>query len=381
MSRRVLVMAKAPRPGEVKTRLCPPLGLELAARLSTAFVTDVLATARAIDPSAGLLAPSADVVELRELYPGVSVMAQGGLGLADALEAGVREGALLLSGDAPTYPAEPIQRGLDSHADLVLGPALDGGYCLIGMRRFDEAPFRGISWSSADVLDQTVAAARSAGLSVELLDPHPDVDTVADLLSIRLQDAPATATVLGDPDVAPLLPRAAAVVDEQCQQHVSPWRRFVVDRLSDGREYAYLDVPPAVWVVPVADNGDTVLVRQYRHPVRAHPLEAPAGSIEPGEHPDAAAARELLEEVGAVARCLRRVGGFYSSSAHVSLRGLVYLATGVEFGPPTLAHREGIELVRMPFARAVALAERGELCEAQSALALIQADRALRRPS
>lgn len=373
-------MAKAPRAGSVKTRLCPPLGLELAARLSAAFVTDVLATARSVDSSAGLLAPRADVDDLRLLHPGVLVNAQRGAGLAAALEAGVRDGALLVSGDAPTYPAELIRRGRDSDADLVLGPALDGGYCLIGMRRFHPAPFRGIRWSSADVLDQTVAAARAAGLSLELLDPHPDVDTVADLLSIRLQDAPATSALLADPDVAPLMPRAAAVVDEQHQQHASPWRRFVVDQLADGSEYAYLDVPPAVWVVPVADNGDTVLVRQYRHPVRAHPLEAPAGSIEPGENPAAAAGRELREEVGGVARELRRVGGFFSSSAHISLRGLVYLAIGVEFGVPTLAQREGIELVRMPFARAVALAEQGELCEAQSALALIQAARALGRP-
>ena len=77
MSGRVLVTAKAPRPGQVKTRLCPPLGLELAARLATAFLTDVLAAARSIDPVAGLLAPSGDVEELRQIFPNVEVVPDG----------------------------------------------------------------------------------------------------------------------------------------------------------------------------------------------------------------------------------------------------------------------------------------------------------------
>jgi ADP-ribose pyrophosphatase len=123
----------------------------------------------------------------------------------------------------------------------------------------------------------------------------------------------------------------------------------------------------------VSEEGDTMLVRQYRHPVGGHPLEAPAGSIDPGEDPEHAALRELREEVGGEAGALRRVGGFYSSSAHASLRGLVYLATGVRFGAPTHATHEGIERVSLPFARAVDLARSGELCEAQSALALILA--------
>jgi 8-oxo-dGTP pyrophosphatase MutT (NUDIX family) len=127
--------------------------------------------------------------------------------------------------------------------------------------------------------------------------------------------------------------------------------------------------------VPVSDAGDTMFVRQYRHPVRSHPLEMPAGSVEPGESPTAAATRELREEVGGVARELRRAGGFYSSSAHISLQGLVFVATGVRFEHPTHARSEGIDLLRMPFARAVELARQGELCEAQSALAILLAAR------
>jgi len=373
----LLVTAKAPRPGFVKTRLCPPLGLHLAARLSLAFLQDAIASATAADPTAGLLAPAADIDQLAELFPGVPVVPQRGSGLAAALEGAVQAGATLVSGDAPGYPPALIRAGLRSQADLVLGPSRDGGYCLVGMRRFHPAPFRDISWSTGAVLDQTVAAARAAGLSVELLAPATDVDTVDDLASVDLAEAPATAAVLADPELAPFLPRPAAAVTDRRVLLETPWRSVVVERLEGGREYSYLETPRAVWVVPVTDDGDTVFVRQYRHPVGAHPLEMPAGSIEPGESPERAAARELREEVGGEAASFQRVGGFYSSSAHISLQGLVFLATGVELGQPTHAWREGIDLVRMPFARALELAQRGELCEAQTALAVILAGQAV----
>jgi glycosyltransferase A (GT-A) superfamily protein (DUF2064 family)/8-oxo-dGTP pyrophosphatase MutT (NUDIX family) len=376
-SPRLLVTAKAPRPGHTKTRMCPPLGLQTAARLGHAFLTDAVTRARTVDPSAGLLAPIGDADELTALFPGVPVIAQQGTGLAAALEHAVAGEALLVSGDAPSYPAELIRRGLESTADLVLGPSLDGGYCLIGMRRFHPAPFRDISWSTGAVLEQTLDAARAAGLEVELLDPAPDIDTVDDLAACDLTQAPATAALLAEPDLAPFLPKPMPAVRTHATAHETPWRRLVIDKLEDGRDYSYLETPQAVWVVPVTDDGDTMFVRQYRHPVRAHPLEMPAGSIEPDEAPTAAAARELREEAGGVARDLRRVGGFYSSSAHVSLQGIVFLATGVVFDTPTQAAAEGIELVRMPFRRAVELAQGGELCEAQSALAVILAGHAL----
>jgi glycosyltransferase A (GT-A) superfamily protein (DUF2064 family)/8-oxo-dGTP pyrophosphatase MutT (NUDIX family) len=369
----VLVMAKAPVAGRVKTRLCPPLSLDLAARLAEAFLRDVLRAAREAEPGAGLLAPAADVDELARRFPDVPVVAQEGTGLASALRGAARAGAVLVSGDAPGFPSEVIAGALRSTADLVLAPSLDGGYCLIRMRRNDADVFSGIDWSTPAVLDQTIAGARAAGLRVELLDAVADVDTAADLLDVDLGRAPATAALLGDPAIAPFLPRRHPLPARSRTLHRSPWRRLVVDRFADGRSYAYLDTPAAVWVVPVTEDGDTMLVRQYRHPVRAHPLEVPAGSVDAGEHPDDAARRELREEAGGEPDDLRRVGGFYSSSAHISLRGLVYLATGVRFGMPTEAVAEGIELVRLPFARAFEMARTGELCEAQSALALILA--------
>ena len=106
-------------------------------------------------------------------------------------------------------------------------------------------------------------------------------------------------------------------------------------------------------------------------------MEMPAGSIDAGESAEEAAARELREEVGGVARHMRRVGGFYSSSGHITLEGTVFLALGVTLHAATHASGERIELVQMPFARALALAHAGELCEAQTALAVILAGQAL----
>jgi len=369
----ILVMAKAPVPGNAKTRLCPPLGLHLAARLAEAFLRDVLSAALQVDADAGLLCPAEDADDLARRFPGVPIVTQDGIGLASALMGAARTGAVLVSGDAPAMPQEVIAAAAASTADLVLAPSLDGGYCLIRMRRFDATVFTGVEWSTPAVLEQTIAAARSAGLGMELLDPVADVDTAADLLDVDLARAPATAAALADPEVAPFVPRRHPAPVRSRTIHRSPWRRLVLDDLGDGRDYAYLDIPAAVWVVPVSAEGDTMLVRQYRHPVRAHPLEVPAGSIDQGERPDEAARRELREEVGGEAGALRRVGGFYSSSAHTSLQGLVYLATAVRFGAPTHAVAEGIELLRLPLARAVDLARSGELCEAQSALALLLA--------
>jgi ADP-ribose pyrophosphatase len=220
------------------------------------------------------------------------------------------------------------------------------------------------------VLDQTIAAARRLGRTLELLDPHPDVDTAADLRAVDLKRAPATAAALRAAETAPA-PEAAPKVIDRAIDHESPWRRLVTDQLDTGQTYTYLETPAAVWIVPVSSDGDTVLVRQYRHPIGWHPLEAPAGSIEPGENPDHAARRELAEEAGGIVHGqLRRIGGFYSSSAHLTLRGLVYLATDVSFETPTHAGREGIQLIRIPLSNAIELARSGDICEAQTALAL-----------
>jgi uncharacterized protein len=193
---RVLITAKAPVPGRAKTRLSPPLAPELAARLAEAFLADVLAAARAVDRQAGFLCPAADAADLRRRFPGVPLVVQAGDGLQGALTRGVRGGAVVVAGDAPGIRPEAIAAAATADADLVLAPSRDGGFAVIRMRVHRPQVFEGIRWSTGGVLDQMVAAGRAAGLTVALLDPVADVDTVADLDGLDLSCAPATRLVL-----------------------------------------------------------------------------------------------------------------------------------------------------------------------------------------
>jgi hypothetical protein len=194
-------------PGRVKTRLSPPVSPELAARLAEAFLADVLAAARAVDPGAGFLCPPADAADLRERFPGAAIMEQAAAGLTGALATGLATGAVVVAGDAPAIRRETIATALAAAAELVLAPSHDGGFGLIRLRGDAAALFAGVAWSTGTVLDQTVAAARALGLAVELLEPVPDVDTVADLAGLDLSRAAATRAVLDsarwDPAHAP----------------------------------------------------------------------------------------------------------------------------------------------------------------------------------
>jgi glycosyltransferase A (GT-A) superfamily protein (DUF2064 family) len=192
----VLVTAKAPLPGNAKTRLSPPLPPELAARLAEAFLTDVLAAVRSVDPGAGLLCPAADAADLRRRFPGVPIVVQAGSGLAGALASGVRGGVVVVAGDAPGIRPATIAAAAVADADLVLAPSRDGGFALIRMRLHRPVVFEGIDWSTGRVLEQTLAAGRAAGLTIALLDPVADVDTMADLEALDLSCAPATRLVL-----------------------------------------------------------------------------------------------------------------------------------------------------------------------------------------
>jgi glycosyltransferase A (GT-A) superfamily protein (DUF2064 family) len=191
----ILVAAKAPLPGRAKTRLTPPLPPPLAARLAEAFLTDVLAAARAVDAGAGFLCRASDAVALRRRFD-VPLVIQTGPGLTGALASGLRTGALVVAGDVPGIRPESLRAAGRADAGIVLAPSHDGGFSLIGMRPFVPGVLEGIRWSTGSVLDQAIAAGRAAGLSVALLDPIPDVDDAADLAALDLTWAPATRAVL-----------------------------------------------------------------------------------------------------------------------------------------------------------------------------------------
>ncbi len=160
----------------------------------------------------------------------------------------------------------------------------------------------------------------------------------------------------------------------------SPWRNFREDRLDIGQgrviRYSYAETPPAVFVVPLTEQGEIVLIRQYRYPVRDWVLEVPAGSLaDPQENPAQAARRELAEEIGAECRELIHLTRFYSSSAHLNLYSHIYLATGVQLNQSQkLEETELIQRLILPVREVLAMAHRGDISEGQSAYAVLLAE-------
>jgi ADP-ribose pyrophosphatase len=154
----------------------------------------------------------------------------------------------------------------------------------------------------------------------------------------------------------------------------SPWRQFVVERLRTETgvefEYSYVEAHDAVFVVPLTTDGRIVLIRQYRVPVRDWVWEIPAGGID-GEPPEAAARRELAEEVGGTCTGLEPISSWYGSPAVVRSRGYCFLATGVTLGESRPEPTEALEVVPVAPARAFAWARAGVIGSPSSGLALL----------
>jgi rSAM/selenodomain-associated transferase 1 len=192
------VMMKAPRSGEVKTRLVPPLRAEEASLLSTCFVKDILEnllTAAKSVPADCYVAysPPGSEALFRDLLPQqVRLLPPRSVGLAnslpDAIEdliAGGYEGACLVNADSPTLPTSVLIEAVTRlHAPgdrVVLGPATDGGYYLIGLKHAHTHLFHDIAWSTERVYRQTLERAASIGLEVATLPAWYDVDDAASL--------------------------------------------------------------------------------------------------------------------------------------------------------------------------------------------------------
>ena len=188
------IVAKAPRAGDVKTRLCPPLSHVEAAALSAAFLEDTVDLVRGCSGARGafVFTPADREPYFAGLAPEFLRVAQQGpdLGarLQHAFAALFATGAtavIALGADTPTLPiaaiAEALRRLADEQVDVVLGPSDDGGYYLIGLRCPQPSLFESIAWSTPAVCAQTMAAASAAGLTVAVLPAWFDVDTAADL--------------------------------------------------------------------------------------------------------------------------------------------------------------------------------------------------------
>ena len=189
---RIVIFAKAPVPGRVKTRLIPALGPEGAAALARDML---LATWRAAESVTTAdtelcLSPDPDHPDWEGLLPpGASPTAQGEGDLGERLARAARRVAsegdrvIFVGTDCPALTASRLEgacRELERH-DAVIHPAHDGGYVLLGLKRADDGLFRAIPWSTPSVARETIARIGALGWSLHVGETFRDVDEPDDL--------------------------------------------------------------------------------------------------------------------------------------------------------------------------------------------------------
>jgi rSAM/selenodomain-associated transferase 1 len=217
----LIVFLKTPTPGQVKTRLVSVLGAEKAARLYRRLAEEgIRGTTPPRDEYVRVLfhAPASAEAEITAWFPGEALcpQADGDLGdrMAAAFEAVFRDGArraTLIGTDVPWLTSGEMTRALASldDSDVVLGPAEDGGYYLIGLQCPQPALFRELPWSTPSILAATLERAHEVGLSVHLLPPHRDIDGADDLRAEWPRLRPILAR---DPDLLVHIEQALALV-------------------------------------------------------------------------------------------------------------------------------------------------------------------------
>jgi uncharacterized protein len=181
---RIVIFAKAPVAGEVKTRLIPALGpvgaAELAREMLERTVEEALATGLPVE-----LCGEPDAAQWHEARPELALTAQGEGRLGDRLAraASAAQPVLLIGADCPELDRELLRAAADAleDRDAVIHPARDGGYVLLGLRRFDASLFEGIDWSTAAVAGQTIAKIEALGWSLRVLEVLRDIDEPEDL--------------------------------------------------------------------------------------------------------------------------------------------------------------------------------------------------------
>ena len=190
----LVVMSKAPRPGESKTRLVPPLTPEEAAAFAEALLIDQLNHLTKLTGAEIFVAftPQNAAAFFRALVPaGFSCFSQEGEDIGERMRQAFQhlltrgfKRVLLIGSDLPPLPLATLHAAyasLSAGQDIVLGPTHDGGYYLVGMSRLVVDVFAGIHWSRPDVLARTLDKISRASLSYELLPVCQDIDTPEDL--------------------------------------------------------------------------------------------------------------------------------------------------------------------------------------------------------
>ena len=203
--RTLVIMAKAPRPGTVKTRLARSLPVEAVTELYRCLLDDTLALAHSLPGvTVAIMCPASDVEELTHLVRGeITVVGQRGEGLAAGLTSVFAQFTTLgrhviaFNSDSPHLPLEVLAGAFEllTTNDVVIGPTHDGGYYLVGAKADHAALFHGDGMGTQSALDGLLERARRLQLSVGFTDPFYDVDVEDDLarMAAELRLAPSRA--------------------------------------------------------------------------------------------------------------------------------------------------------------------------------------------
>ncbi|MGH9745784.1 MAG: TIGR04282 family arsenosugar biosynthesis glycosyltransferase [Candidatus Acidiferrales bacterium] len=199
-------MAKAPRPGMVKTRLARSLPVSAVTELYRCLLDDTIALARALDGiEVAIMCPEADVEELVRVTGGaVPIVPQTGSGLEAGLNSVFARFAgdasrpvIAFNSDSPHLPASILAIAFRAlgECDLVVGPTHDGGYYLVGATTSHPGLFTEDVMGTTNAFESLLARARALGLTVQLTDPCYDIDELPDLkrLATELRRAPGIA--------------------------------------------------------------------------------------------------------------------------------------------------------------------------------------------
>lgn len=212
----VAIICKTPAAGKSKTRLSPPLRPDECAAISACFIGDLGRTIAGLDHPAArpcaVYTPAGSEPQLLSILPNFSLTLQGEGDLGDRLCKGIGDllaaghaGAILISSDSPTLPPAILNAAIDAVLagdQMVIAPAFDGGYALIGLSRVHPRLFADMPWSTETVFELTMQRAREIGLVTVVLPMWYDIDDAQSYAMLEAELA-GTPPVFAQPGVAP----------------------------------------------------------------------------------------------------------------------------------------------------------------------------------
>ena len=203
-----MVFVKAPRVGQVKTRLARAIGPEAACAAYERMAETLLANVSGLRNVVLRFTPDDAEKEItRWMQPSWVLQSQGAGDLGDRMNAAFQDAfsqgakrVVLIGSDCPVVTPNDINEAWDALGsfDVVLGPAVDGGYWLIGLRAVQQHLFEGIKWSSPEVFEATLRRTKELGLKVQLLRTLADVDTEQDWKRFSSKQGSALGPNLGN---------------------------------------------------------------------------------------------------------------------------------------------------------------------------------------